>query len=325
MLSVAGIISVVVFIVVTFSCYKNGLFSTLVTLFVLVISGATATALMMPLSKIPLFGALAWYTPPICFLGTFLLCLVILQTLASFLYPPRLTVPKPVDVMGGAVLGLLNAYFLTGVLMTGLGLFPGTGEAEDKVAFLRADAFFARSMALLSEHTGSVALNADEFLHNVRKEKWDYRVRDQEQEVIRQESTDCAIRIYRLGTALKKFIKANGGSYPESLEDIVPYLDIQGARTPQAIEECLICPTTHFRYKLFPVRDYREVEGDNNFVLLWDAVGDDPDPDGLQAAHRGDQQGKRPAFFPDSIVRWVTEGNLRALLAAQKNAMRKDE
>ena len=318
MLSVAGIISVAVFIVVAYSCYRNGLFSALVTLFVMVISGTTATALMIPLSKIPLFGAIEWYTPPICFLGTFLLSLVILQTLANFLYPPRLTVPKSVDVMGGAALGLLNAYFLTGVLMTGLGLFPGTGETEDKVVFLRADAFFAHSMALLSGHTGSAPFNADEFLHNVRKEKYRYQVRDRDEMEKDMENTDCAIRIQLLGNALKKFIKANGGKYPEALEDLGQYLEIQGPRTEKAIQEKLVCPLTGFQYHLFPVRDYREAEGDRNFILLWDAVGGD-------AGHLGNQTGKRPAFFVDGVVRWVSEGDLRALLTAQKNARRKDE
>ena len=317
-LSAAGIISVVIFFVVAYSCYRNGLYSTLVTLFTMVVSGTTATALMIPLAKIPLVAATGWYAPPLCFLGTFLLCLVILQTLANFLYPPRLTLPKTVDVVGGAVLGLLNAYFLTGVLMTGLGLFPGTGEEEDKVVFLRADAFFAHSMALVSEHMGSVPLNAEEFLHNVRKEKYDYRVSERTEMQIGLDNGDCAVRVLRIGRAIQKFVKANGGRYPESLDDLADYLDVQGPRTDKAIEEMLICPLTHFRYRLFPVRDYKEIEGDKDFVLVWDAVGG-------EAGHLGNQTGRRPVFCADGSVRWLTEGDLRVLLDAQKSVMRKTE
>jgi hypothetical protein len=186
-------------------------------------------------------------------------------------------------------------------------------------------------MALISRHTGSVPLNADEFLHNVRKEKYDWQVMKERYDPLRgewrardfdDENRECATRIWRIGNALQKFLKASGGKYPETLRDLSDYLEIQGPRTDEAIAESLICPVTHFRYNLFPVRNYKDVEGDANFVLLWDAVGG-------EAGHLGRQEGHRPALFAANKegenVRWPTEGELRALLAAQKNAMRKDE
>lgn len=323
-LSVASIVSVVIFLIVAFSCHRNGLYSTLVTLFTMVLSATAAVTLLVPLSRIPLFARMGWYTPPICFLGTFLLGLVILQTLANYLYPPRLVLPKLVDVVGGSVLGLLNAYFLTGFLMVGFGLFPGTGDAEDKVIFLKADVFFAESMALISRETGSTVLDADEFLRNVRKEKYDYRVLKEKYDPVRREwrardfddeNTECFIGIERLGRAIRDYAKANDGRYPQKLEDVVDYLP--GQKKEEKIEEMLSCPLTRYHYRLFPVTNYRDVEGDKNYVLMYDAVGG-------EAGHLGKGLGKRAVLFADGHVDWVSEDRLRALLQAQQNAMKKE-
>jgi hypothetical protein len=324
-LSVASIVSVVIFLIVAYSCHRNGLFSTLATLFIMVFSATAAVTLLVPLSRIPLLAQMGWYTQPICFMGTFLLSLVILQTLANYLYPPRLVLPRLVDVVGGSVLGLLNAYFLMGFLMVGFGLFPGTGEKEDKVVFLNADVFFAKSMALISRQTGSVALDADEFLRNIRKEKYDYRVREEKYDPLRREwrardfadeNGECFIRLQRLGTAIQDYAKANDGRYPQKLEDLVEYLP--GQKTKEAIEKMLNCPVTDFPYRLFPVKSYREVEGDKNYVIMYDAVGG-------EAGHLGKGLGKRPVLFADRHVDWVLEGDLKALLQAQKNVKKKEE
>jgi len=311
-LSWASITSVAIFLVVAYSSYRTGLFSTLATLFMIVLSATVATTLFVPLSRIPLLARMGWYTPPICLMGTFLICLVAMQTVANYLYPPRLEFPKGVHRAGGAVLGLLNAYFLTGFLMVCFALFPGSGGPEDKVVFLKADLFFAKSMGWISRRAGSVAFNAEEFLEKAKKEKWQYSVRQREYSQIEDENRECFVRLDRLGRFLREYVKDHDGRYPDALDDLADYLPPRWDKEKR--EKELKCPVTGYRYRLFPVRNYEVVKDDKEYVLIYDALGG-------PLGHLGKGEGKRPVLFADGHVRWIKEEILKGLLAAQRKAM----
>ena len=205
-LTVAGIVSVVIFCVIVYSSYRNGLYSTAVTLFVIALSGAAAFLCLGPVPRMMLFNRMGWYAPAVCFLGVFLLSLVVLQTLANYLLPPRVMLPKAVDDVGGAALGVVNACALTGVLMIGFGLIPGTGGPEDKTVFLYSDVLVAKSMSWLSHGAGSTTLDADEFLRRVRKEKTFFRPKARPDDQVYDENYQCAQRLGWLGKADRKSV-----------------------------------------------------------------------------------------------------------------------
>lgn len=308
-------LSVVIFVIIAYSCYRNGLFSTLVMLFIIVLSAMLAVALFVPLSRVALFARMGWFTQPICYMAVFLLSLIIMQTVANYLYPPRLVLPKAVDVVGGSVLGLVNAYFLTGFLMVGLSLFPGTGGPDEKVVILNADVFFARSMEWISRRAGSADFNAEAFLRNVKKEKYYYSVRPRKDIEIRDENVVCFVQLQRLRRALEQYIDGNQ-EYPKDIGELKDYL--RGRISAEKRERMIRCPVTNFRYRLFRPRDYQSIKGDKFYVLIYDAVGGG-------ASHLGEGFGKRAVLFADGRVRWTTEDDLKVYLKAQREAMKKTE
>ena len=322
-LSVASLTSVAIFIIVVYSSFRNGLFSTLVTLWVIVLSGMGATAFFVPLSRTLMFVGMGWYNQPLCFMVLFVLGLVVLQTTANYLFPPRVELPKSVDLGGGAVLGLVNAYFMTGFLMTAFCLFPGAGQPPDKVIFLNrrlgAEVFFVNAMKCVSRHAGSVRFPADEFLDKARKEKYRDSVKQRTDIDIETENSECFIRLDRLGNVLEKFIEVTG-NYPKKLQDLYEYLPMR--RNPKLREEMLRCPVTGFRYILFPVDDYQLVKGDKRYVLIYGAA---PGKYGPQYGHLSKGEGKRGTLFADGDVRWVSYGDLNALLQAQINVLKQKE
>jgi len=229
--------------------------------------------------------------------------------------------PKAVDSVGGAVVGLMNAYFLTGFLMVGFALFPGTGDAKDKVIFLGADVFFARVMEGMSRRAGSAEFNARKFLEDVRKEKYLNSARERGEVEKAEENRKCFHNLERLGRALQEYVVENDGLYPRSIRDLKGYLPKR--LKDKAREATLRCAATQLPYRLFQVNDYRSVEGDGRFVLIyevkyWTAEGAD-------LGHRGKGEGKRPTLFADGRVRWVSDGDLKALLKAQKKVMSEEE
>jgi hypothetical protein len=311
-LSVASIFSVIIFIIVACSCLANGLFSTAVTFFVIVFSAMLAVAFFEPLCGFPMLSGMGWYAPPVCYMATFLLSASIMQTLTNYLYPPRLVMPKRVNLIGGGVLGLLNALFLTGFLMTGFALLPGTGGPEEKAVFLNADVFFARSMEWMSRQAGSVRFDAAQFLRDAKKEKQRYTVLPMGEPQMDRANGACFIALDALGKALKNYVQANHGAYPAKLDDLKDHL--RGQESDEARERRLRCPLTGMRYRLFPVGDYASVEGDKDYVLIYDAVGG-------EAGHLGYGKGKRPALCADGRVRWIAESDLKVLLEAQQAAL----
>lgn len=321
-LSVAGPVSVVIFLIVAYSSWRNGLYSTVVTLFIVVLSVSAAFLCLGPMPRMMGVSRMGWYAPPVCFLGVFLLSLVVLQTLANYLLPPRVTLPKTADSVGGAAVGVVNAYFLTGFLMIGFALIPGTGGAEDKVAFLGADTFVAHTMSWMSRMTGSTTLDADEFLRLARQEKYDYVVRERDDSEVDRENAVCFANLYRLGQALKAYTAANGNAYPDKLDELLDYIPGR-SKNERMIEEMLTCPATKIPYRLFPVRNYAQVAGDRRYVLIYDAVGGSlpPPREDQCVGHQGRGLWKRPVLFGDLKVDWISEPDFRALLKVQRETL----
>ena len=321
--SVANVVSVVVFLVIAYASWRNGLYSTVVTLFIVVLSGAAALMCLGPMPRMLGVEQMGWYAPPVCFFGTFLLSVVILQTLANFLYAPRVTLPKGVDAGGAAVLGLVNAWFVTGVLMVGFALMPGTGGADSKVVFppfLPADEFFVRSMALMSARTGSVPLDADAFLERARAEKFHNTVLERTDEEIYEENYVCGQRLSLLGEALVGSKRTTGyvekkGEYPKQLEQLRDYMPpLPGKMT---FEEVCKCPATHMPYQLFPIPAGSESIVDdtfNPFILIYDPVG------GEYGHKGGGYEGKRSVFTRKGVL-WLTEKKFGELYQGQRAAV----
>lgn len=330
MFTFAGVASIVIFLVVAFSSYRNGLYSTVVVLFVAVLSGAAALMCLGPLPGMMVVSEMGGYAPPICYLGIFLLSFLILQTLASFLYPPRLTFPKAVDAGGGAAVGLVNALFVTGALMVGFALFPGTGDADQKVAFLRADEFFVRTMAIMGARTGSVPIDTDPekgFLARAKREKYDYRPKERTDEEVYDENYKCAQRLTWLGQALQSYVD-NNRKYPDDIDQLVPkdeptrYLP----RLPATVkpEDVKVCPATRRPYRVFPVPDpsiFEKLSETDRFILLFDAISG-PYGHLKERSEFSDERymGKRSVYLKNGRVEWVVDGNFRGLYQGQLDA-----
>jgi hypothetical protein len=316
-LSVATITSIVIFLVVGYSCYRNGLFSTLVMLFIIVFSAMAAVALYVPLWRVPLFAKMGWHAPPILFLSTFLLCVGIMQSVANYLLPPRLTLPKRLDIIGGAVLGLVNAYLMTGVLMMAFAMFPGTGGPSDKVVVLRADAFFAKTMAMASRRSGSVTLDADAFLEAARREKYLFtsrEIKDREEERL---EIACGTALDRLYQPLLRFVEKEK-RFPERVEELATYLP--GRVKEKDLPNWLVCPCTGYRYRCAPVdmERWESIRSDRTYILLYDAVGG-------EAGHQGRQAGRRAVLLGNGNAEWLDEETFEVWIRAQYNRVHGDE
>jgi hypothetical protein len=291
-------------------------------LFITVLSAALSIACLGPLTKIELVSQLDWYAPPVCCMGVFVLGLVIMQTLANYLFPPRLNLPKRVDKVAGSLLGVVNAYFLTGFLMAGFALFPGTGDPADKVIFLGADAFFAKSMEWMSARAGSGEFSADEFLRETREEKIRNSVRERKEDDVLQEYSECAIRLDLLGKSLKACLEANGNRYPEKIEDLFDYHVRR--KTSKSPEPLMTCPATGLYYQLFQVEDFGEIErlpteDREKYILIYERgmAGQDA----LRYGHLGFRAKQRPALCADFKVHWFGDTDMRGLLRGQRAAM----
>ncbi len=313
MFSASSIISLVAFLIVAFSCYRNGLFSSVVMLFVVLLSAASALMCIGPMPRMMGVDQLDWYAPPIVFLGIFILSFVILQTLANFLLPPKMNLSKSVDKLGGAAVGLVVAFFFTGVLMTGYDLFPGTGKAEDKVCFLNADECLVRTMAWMSARSGSVSLDADKFLRMAKQKKETWRLKERKDTDFDTENNTCYNVLRQLGQTLRRYTEANGGSWPTSLDNITAYLPSH--TTAAEVEAMTECPLTKMRYVLFPVKNFKDIENDPLYVLAYDCVSGD-------AGHLGSDQGKRSVLFADWHAEWVDESKFQGLLKAQRESQK---
>jgi hypothetical protein len=307
-LSIAGVVSVVIFIAVAYSCARNGLFSTLTMLFVLVLSGAAAMMCLGPLPRLMVIDRMGSFAPAVCFMVVFLVSLVVLQTLANYLLPPKVTLPKIADIGGGAALGLVAALFTTGALMTGYALFPGTGEAGDKVVIFGADAFYVRSMSLMSGAVGSSKLDAADFLRRARQEKYVINVRERTSTDFEDENIECGRNLWQLGIALKAYTAATRDNYPASLSELAEY--VPGHLTDAQRQAFLVCPLTKRPYTLFPVKNWAEVKDDPRYVVIFDTVGG-------PAGHRGIGDGKRMVLYANGKNAWVSDNLLSKILADQ--------
>ncbi|HUV38429.1 MAG TPA: CvpA family protein [Planctomycetota bacterium] len=324
-LSVASLVSVVIFVIIAYSSYRNGLYSTLVMLFVIVLGSMIAVSVLVPLWNTALLGRMGWNAPPVIFLSVFLISVGVLQTVANYLYPPRLVLPKAVDVGGGTVLGLVNAYFLTGVLMTGFSMFPGTGERHNKVVFLGADVFFARTIAWVSRHAGSAPFDADTFLAETKKEKYQYslnpKIKEREQERLEGE---CGIRLHKLNQLLREYVDQTG-QYPRVVEDLLTVAT--GKMTPKRAREMITCPATDWRYRIFPgaaspytftVADFKAIDGRSEFILIYDAIGG-------EAGHQGNNKGRRAVLRANGRTDWPSEEEFLEQLQAQYNRLQEQK
>ena len=314
-----------IFVVVGYSCYRNGLFSTVVMLFVIVLSSMIATALLVPLWNTTLLGRLDWYAPPIIFLSVFLLSIGIMQTVVNYLYPPRLALPKAVDVGGGIAIGLVNAYFLTGVLMIGFSMFPGTGQKHDKVVFLGADVFLAKTMAWTSGRAGSAAFDAETFLAEIKKEKYQYslnrKIRERKHEDM---ENNCGRRLSKLNALLREYVEKND-RYPVTVEELLTMVP-ERKRTRKLI----VCPATGWRYRIFPgtksphrftAADFERIDGREGFIVIYDAIGGG-EP-GKRAGHIGNQTGNRPVLYANGRTGWPPEEEFVEQLQAQYNRLKR--
>jgi hypothetical protein len=301
-LSVASIASLVIFLIVTWSCFRNGLFSTLVMLFIIVFSSALAMGLFIPVSKMFFIANwLGWYTAPLTMLAIFLISLLVMQAVGAYLFPPRLSLPKLADMIGGAALGLVNAWLLTGFLMVAFALFPGTGNAEDKVVFLGAEAGFVKSMSWLGSRAGSVPLKTAEFLAAIKKEKFKYIERERTEVAIDEENRECFTDLSYLYNACKLYAEKNEGKGPTDVSQLVGFAGVT--------HDMAACPASHLSYRLFPVTSFKDVEGDENFVLIWEPA----------SAHLGAGEGKFGAVFADGRPHWVKQGDLEKMIRQQKS------
>ena len=317
MLTVAGIASVIIFLVVAVSCCRNGLYSTIVMTFIGLLSAFLAVSLFVPMARVPLFEkVLSWYAPGICCLGTFVLALVIMQTVANYLLPPRIELPKWLDRIGGTALGLVLALFLTGFLTSGLMMLPGTGGPGDKVVFLEADRFFARSMAWLSGWAGSKPLDAREFLAKLKAERVMFIPRDRGDIESRNENADATRRLSGLWTAIRRYAADNGGAFPQKIEDLTDYLPRSLQKTSRGVAKGLIDPVTGLTYRVFPFKtldDARTGAGDTIVAWTRGVAGKDRD----RFMYLGNNVGKRPVLYATGEVSWETHESVREVLRAQ--------
>lgn len=145
------LVSVVIFLVLLYSGYLNGLFSSVATLFMLLICISIAMGFYVPLSSPDLMQNMGPYAAPICLLGLFLVSFFLLQAIVNVVTPPDVKLGKWVNKLGGLGVAALNAYLATGFIMTAFFLFPWTGVSADRYpVMLRADRAFVQMFGRLN-------------------------------------------------------------------------------------------------------------------------------------------------------------------------------
>ena len=327
--SVAEITSIVIVLAVAYSGYYNGLLGAVVTLCVVVFSAILAVNLYAPIARMGFLAGLGWYAVPVCLLVVFVFFLFLLQFLANGIYPPVLTVPKKLNQSSGAIAVFAAGFFMAGFLMITFALLPGTGGPADRQGLLNSDEFFAKAIQSISSWCGSVQFNADEFLVEARKEKVQFQPRDYSRDDPKEEmynkNNKCWEQLRKVGVAIQDYADQNEGEFPKSPVDLLDYL----SGKPSVRNRTIACPLTKQRYGFFPVKNYRDVEGDEDFILVYDVVQ-------APYGHQLEVQGKRGEFVTKRAVlfagkrggevrkpypRWVEEEDFTRLLRAQREAM----
>jgi len=323
-LTVAGISSIVIFIVVGVSCYNNGLYSTIVMMFAVLLSASLALSLFVPMARVPVFvKVLGWYGPGLCYLVTFLLTLTILQTVANYLLPPRIELSKAVDRIGGAALGLLLALFMTGCLMVGLMMMPGTGGPADKTVLLDSDRFFVKSMAWLSGWPGLKSLDAEGFMEGLKRRRVMLTPKVREGEIdVDLQNAQATERLAELWDAIRSYANAHGGEFPQRPTDLTEYLPRSLQKEEEGVPKGLRDPVTGLEYRLFPFKMLTDARTGVDIVAWTRGVGG---PNGDDFMYLGNNVGKRPVLFasgPDSDarhaqVKWLAHQDVRKALREQ--------
>lgn len=126
-MSVALIISIVVFLAIVYSGYRNGLFSSAATLFMLALAMVIAAEFYGPIAATPLCRNMGDYAESVCMFLLFVVGYFMLQVTANLFTPPTVHMRRSVNKLGGIGLSVVNATILSGFLGLVFCMMPWTG------------------------------------------------------------------------------------------------------------------------------------------------------------------------------------------------------
>ena len=171
-MSAAFVISVVIFLVILYSGYLNGLFSSVTTLLLLTVGIAFSMSFYMRLAETRLCRPMGDYAEPVCLVVLFVLGYFALQIAANLFAPPVIHMKRIVNKLGGIGVSVLTAMLMTGFMGLLFYMTPWTGVNKGSGEFIGAP-LVARGFEHLTWTTGGVRFNADEFFKRLEKNERD--------------------------------------------------------------------------------------------------------------------------------------------------------
>lgn len=171
-MSAAFIISVVIFLVILYSGYLNGLFSSVTTLLLLTVGIAFSMSFYTRLAETRLCQPMGDYAEPVCLAVLFVLGYFALQIVANVFAPPMMHMKRIVNKVGGIGVNVGTAMLMTGFMGMLFYMTPWTGIHKGSGEFIGAH-LVARGFEQMTLVTGGVRFDADEFFKRLKKNECD--------------------------------------------------------------------------------------------------------------------------------------------------------
>lgn len=126
-MSAALIMSIIIVLGVVYSGYRNGLFSSVATLFMLTTGIVIAVDFYGMLASVSLLNGMGDYAEPLCLGVIFVVAYFLLQITANVFTPPTVHMSTMVNKTGGIGVSVLTGTILSGFLGLVLCMTPWTG------------------------------------------------------------------------------------------------------------------------------------------------------------------------------------------------------
>ena len=133
------IISIIVCLLILYSGYRNGLFSTAATLLMLTVSIAISIEAYAPIVRTGVLKGIGDYAEPVSLTALFVVALFMMQMIANIYAPPTVHMRRATNKFGGLGLSVVTAIITSGFLGLVVCMTPWTG-LEQGQRFIGMDA-----------------------------------------------------------------------------------------------------------------------------------------------------------------------------------------
>ena len=171
-MSTALVISAVIFLLILYSGYLNGLFSSVTTFLLLTVGIAFSMSFYARLAETRLFRPMGDYAGPVSLAVLFMLGYFTLQIVANLFAPPVMRMKRIVNKLGGISVSALTAMLMTGFMGLLFYMTPWTGIHKGTGEFIGVH-LVARGFEHLTWATGGVKFNVNEFFKRLKKKECD--------------------------------------------------------------------------------------------------------------------------------------------------------